>query len=158
MSTPLTNSSVNLSVLCMYHFTSLLSLHLHHVTVCYSGTGDWDVSYSILLAPSAQTDFTCKYSLQCIIKIVDVLLFLLQCQYYTLRKTLGYPAVALSLGRPVAVDLLGLSPSCSPVAPRRGSYCSRPTQSSRSGRAWGIVELLSLSAFLHSHHHTQLPN
>lgn len=106
----MTNSSVNLSVLCMYHSTSLLFLHLHHLTVCYSGTGDWDVSHSIPLAPSAQTDFTCKYSLQCIIQIVDVLLFLLQCQYCTLIKTLGYPAVSLSLGGPAAVDLLGLSP------------------------------------------------
>lgn len=154
----MTNSSVNLSVLCMYHSTSLLSLHLHHVTVCYSGAGDWDVSHSIPLAPSAQTDFTCKYSLQCIIQIVDVLLFLLQCQYCTLIKTLGYPAVSPSLGGPAAVDLLGLSPWCSLVVPRWGSYCGRPTQSSKSGRAWGIVELLSLSAFLHSHHHTQLPN
>lgn len=154
----MTNSSVNLSILCMYHSTSLFFLHFHHVTVCYSGTGDWGVSHSIPLAPSAQTDFTCKYSLQCIIKIVDVLLFLLQCQNYTLFKTFGYPVVALSLGGPAAVDLLGLPPSCSPEVPRWGSYCGRPTQSSKSGRAWGIVELLSLSAFLHSHHHTQLPN
>ena len=41
------NSSVNLSVLCMYHSTSLPFPHLHHITVCHSGTEDWDVSRSI---------------------------------------------------------------------------------------------------------------